>query len=94
MAWRLLHPSPPSPRTANAYVASPAVVEPHPVAHAQPVALRHGQLPRIEVEDGAEQEVEEEDCLASASITKSTTTTDVVPSHVRKRTLEDRKSVV
>jgi hypothetical protein len=30
-----------------------------------------------------------EDCLTSASVTESTTTTDVVPLHVRKRTLDE-----
>ena len=78
-----------SAENTNSDVVPPAAVEPHTVTHAQPVALRHGQLPRIEVEDGVEQEVEEEDYLTSASVTESTTTTDVVPSHVRKRTLEE-----
>jgi len=73
----------------NANVVAPAVVESSPIAHTQPVEARHGQLPRIEVEDGAEQEPEEEDYLTSASVTESTTTTDVVPSHVRKRTLDE-----
>jgi len=32
----------------------------------QPVKIRHGQLPHVEVEDGSEQELEEEDCPSSA----------------------------
>jgi hypothetical protein len=73
----------------NANTVPPVVVQPSPVTHSQPVEIHHGQLPQIEVEDGAEQELEEEDCLTSASVTESTTTTDVVPSHVRKRTLDE-----
>ena len=70
-------------------VVSPAVVESPPVARSQPVEIRHGQLPRIEIGDGAEQEVEEEDYLTSASVTESTTTTDAAPPHVRKRPLDE-----
>ena len=84
----------PAPVTAtaentNTNVAPPPAVESSPVAHPKPVEIRHGQLPRIEVGDGAEQELEEEDYLTSASVTESTTTTDAVPSHVRKRTLDE-----
>ena len=67
----------PSLRLSSSHLLSPT----------QPVEIRHGQPPRIETEDGAEQELEEEDCLASTSVTESTTTADVVPSYVRKRTL-------
>jgi hypothetical protein len=72
-------------------VVPPAVVELPPVTHSQPVDIRHGQLPHphIEIGDRAEQELEEEDYLTSASVTESTTTTDAVPSHVRKRTLDE-----
>ena len=73
----------------NTNTAPPPVVESPPIAHPQSVGIHHGQLPRIEAEDGAEQELEEEDYLTSASVTESTTTTDVVPSHVRKRTLDE-----
>jgi len=73
----------------NANPAPPPVVEPPLKTHPQPVEIHHGQLPHIETEDGAEQELEEEDYLTSASVTESTTTTDVVPSHVRKRTLDE-----
>lgn len=69
-------------------VTSPAVVDSAP-ARPQPVEIHHGELPHIEIEDGAEQELEEEDYLTSASVTESTTTTDAVSSHVRKRTLEE-----
>jgi len=87
MAWPL-HPSPPLPRTQT---PTPflQLTESSPITHSQPVEIRHGQLPRIETEDGAEQEIEEEDDLISASVTESTTTTDVVPSHARKRTLDE-----
>lgn len=74
---------------ANANAVPPAVVESPLVTHPQPVEIRHGKLPHIETEDGAEQELEEEDYLTSASVTESTTTTDVVSSHVRKRTLDE-----
>ena len=73
----------------NATTVPPVVVQSPPVANSQPVEIRHGQLPHIETEDAAEQELEEEDCLTSASVTESTTTTDAVPSHVRKRTLDE-----
>jgi len=73
----------------NVNAAPPVVVQAPPITHSQPVEIRHGQLPHIEVEDSVEQELEEEDCLTSASVTESTTTTDVVPSHVRKRTLDE-----
>ena len=73
----------------NLDIVPPVVVQSPPITHSQPVEIRHGQPPRIETEDGAEQELEEEDCLTSASVTESTTTTDVVPSHVRKRTLDE-----
>ena len=73
----------------NTNIVPPAVTESPPVTHPQPVEIRRGQLPRIEIEDGAEQELEEEDYPTSASVTESTTTTDVVPSHVRKRTLDE-----
>ena len=81
-----------APATAectNVDTAPPAAVESPPITHSQPVEIRRGQLPRIEIEDGAEQDLEEEDYLTSASVTESTTTTDVVPSHVRKRTLDE-----
>lgn len=83
-----------APVTANAgntttNVVAPPAVESPPIAHSQPVEIRRGQLPHIELEGGAEQELEEEDYLTSASVTESTTTSDVVPSHVRKRTLEE-----
>jgi len=74
---------------ANTNITPPTAVESPPVTHSQPVDIRHGQLPRIEIKDGTEQELEEEDYLTSASVTESTTTTDVVPSHVRKRTLDE-----
>ena len=73
----------------NTNVAHPDAVESSPVARSQPVEIHHGQLPHIEIEDGAEQELEEEDYLTSASVTESTTTSDAVPSHVRKRTLDE-----
>jgi len=73
----------------NTNTVPAAVTESSPITHPQPVEIRHGQLPRIETEGGAEQEIEEEDYLTSASVTESTTTTDVVPSHVRKRTLDE-----
>ena len=83
----------PAPASATAEdtnnVAPQTIVESPPVTNSQPVEIRHGQLPRIEIKDGAEQELEEEDYLTSASVTESTTTTDVVPSHVRKRTLDE-----
>jgi hypothetical protein len=43
----------------------------------------------IELEDDAEQELEEEDYLTSASVTESTAMSDAVPSHARKRTLDE-----
>jgi hypothetical protein len=70
-------------------VVPPVAVEPPPVAHSQPVEIRHKQLPHVELEDGAEQELEEEDYLTSASVTESTATSDAVPSHARKRTLDE-----
>jgi len=73
----------------NANTVPPVVAQSSPITHSQPVEIRHGQLAHIEVEDGADQELEEEDCVTSASVTESTTTTDVVPSHVRKRTLDE-----
>lgn len=73
----------------NAKVVAPAVVESPPVPHPQPVEIQRGQRPHIEIEDGAEQELEEEDYLTSASVTESTTTTDAAPPHVRKRTLDE-----
>lgn len=73
----------------NTNVAPPAAIESPPVAHSQPVEIRHGQLPHIAIEDGAEQELEEEDYLTSASVTESTTTSDALSSHVRKRTLDE-----
>ena len=78
-----------TPENTNTDTVPPVVVQSPPVTHSQPVEIRHGQLPHIDVEDGAEQELEEEDCLTSASVTESTTTTDVVPSHMRKRTLDE-----
>ena len=72
--------------TAASDAVPPAVVQSPPVSHSQPVKICHRQPPNIEVEDGAEQELKKEDCLTSASVTESTTTTDVVPSHMRKRT--------
>ena len=72
----------------NADTVPPVVVQSPPITHSQPIEIRYGQPPRIETEDGAEQELEEEDCLASTSVTESTTTTDVVPSHVRERILD------
>jgi hypothetical protein len=47
----------------------------------------------MEIEDSAEQELKEVDRPTSASVTESTTTTDVVPLHVRKRTLDEYISV-
>ena len=67
----------------------PAVTESPPVTQSQPVEIHHERFPQVEVEDVAEQEPEEEDYLTSASVTESTTTTDAVPSHVRKRALDE-----
>lgn len=72
----------------NTNVVPPPAVETS-VVHSQPVEIRHRQLPHIEIEDGPEQELEEEDYLTSASVTESTTTSDALPSHVRKRTLDE-----
>ena len=82
-------PAPATATTENANIAPQTVVESPLVTRSQPVEIRHGQLPRIEIKDGAEQELEEEDYLTSASVTESTTTTDAVPPHVRKRTLDE-----
>ena len=82
-------PAPAAAENADANVTPPTAVESSPVTHSQPVEIRHGQLPRIQIKDGAEQELEEEDSLTSASVTESTTTTDVVASHVRKRALDE-----
>jgi len=82
-------PAPTAAENADANVAPPTTVESPPITHPQPVEIRHGHLPRIEIKDGAEQELEEEDSLTSASVTESTTTTDAVPSHVRKRALDE-----
>jgi hypothetical protein len=68
----------------NADTVPPVVVQSPLVTHSQPVEIDHRQLRHIEVEDDAEQELEEEDWLNFASATESTTKTDVVPSHVRK----------
>ena len=73
----------------NVDTVPPVVVQSPPITHSQPIGIRYEQPPRIETEDGSEQELEEEDCLTSASVTESTTTTDIVPSHVRKRTLDE-----
>ena len=78
-----------SAENTNTNVVPPAALESSPVVHSQPVEIRRGQLPHIEIEDGAEQELEEEDYLTSASVTESTATSDAVPSHMRKRTLEE-----
>ena len=67
----------------------PAAVQSPPVTHSQPVEIHHGQHTHIEIEDGTEQELEEEDYLTSASVTESTTTSDAIPSHMRKRTLDE-----
>jgi len=82
-------PAPAAAENADANVTPPAAVEPPHITRSQPVEIRHGQLPRIDIKGGAEQELEEEDSLTSASVTESTTTTDVVPSHVRKRALDE-----
>ena len=76
-------------KDTNTATIPPVVVRSPPVANSQSVEIRHGQLPHIETEDATEQELEEEDCLTSATVTESTTTTDVVPSHVWKWTLDE-----
>ena len=74
---------------ANPNTVTPIAVQSSPVTDSQQVEICHGQPPHTEVEDGAEQGLEEGDCLTSASVTESTTTTDVVPSYVRKRSLDE-----
>jgi len=82
-------PAPATAENTDANIVPPTAVEPPPITHSQPVEIRHGQLPRIEIKDGPERELEEEDSLTSASVTESTTTTDAVSSHVRKRALDE-----
>ena len=78
---------------ANTDVVPPAVTESLPVAHSQPVEIPRRQLPHMEIKDSAKQEFKKVDRPTSASVAESTTMTDVVPSHVRKRTLDEYISV-
>ena len=50
----------------NANAVHAVVVQLPPVTHSQPVEILDGQLPHIEVEDGAGQRLEEKDCPTSA----------------------------
>ena len=52
----------------NVDTIPPVVVQSPPITHSQPVKIRYRQPSCIETKDGAEQELEEEDCLTSASV--------------------------
>jgi len=59
-------PAPATVENADTKITPPAAVESPPITRSQPVEIRHRQLPCIDIKDGAEQELKEEDFLTSA----------------------------
>ena len=70
-------------KNANTNVIPPAVTWLPLITHSQLVEVHCGQLPHTEIKDGAKQELEEGNHPTSASVTRSTVMTDVVPSPVQ-----------